>query len=174
LQRSRRHLVRHPGCGDAVRGIAVDLERSTDALRVRYELEAPFDRLRIPATRAFRPGEKLWQHTCFEIFLSPRMPAYREFNFSPSREWAAYSFSRYREGEPASGGVEDLAVTMSGDVLTVEATIRCAKDRLKVALSAVIEDREGSLSYWALRHPPGKPDFHHRDGFALELDEIRD
>jgi hypothetical protein len=28
----------------------------------------------------------------------------------------------------------------------------------------------GALSYWALRHPPGKPDFHHPAGFALELD----
>jgi hypothetical protein len=33
----------------------------------------------------------------------------------------------------------------------------------------VIEAADGSLSYWALRHPPGKPDFHHRDAFALEL-----
>ena len=33
-----------------------------------------------------------------------------------------------------------------------------------------IEDEAGALSYWALRHPPGKPDFHHPAGFALELD----
>ena len=37
-------------------------------------------------------------------------------------------------------------------------------------LSAVIEDPNGVLSYWALRHPPGKPDFHHPDTFALEID----
>jgi hypothetical protein len=42
--------------------------------------------------------------------------------------------------------------------------------RLSVALSAVIEDNRGMLSYWALKHPPGKPDFHHRDGFALEIE----
>jgi hypothetical protein len=38
-----------------------------------------------------------------------------------------------------------------------------------MGLSAVIEERDGMLSYWALRHAPGKPDFHRRDGFALEL-----
>jgi hypothetical protein len=42
---------------------------------------------------------------------------------------------------------------------------------LRIGLSAVIEDRDGSLSYWALRHPHGKPDFHHPDAFALELKE---
>ena len=39
----------------------------------------------------------------------------------------------------------------------------------RVGFSAVIEERDGTMSYWALAHPPGKPDFHHRDCFALEL-----
>jgi hypothetical protein len=25
------------------------------------------------------------------------------------------------------------------------------------------------MSYWSLEHPPGKPDFHHPDGFTMEL-----
>jgi hypothetical protein len=41
--------------------------------------------------------------------------------------------------------------------------------RLKLALCAVIEEESGMLSYWALNHPPGKPDFHHPDSFALEI-----
>jgi hypothetical protein len=36
-------------------------------------------------------------------------------------------------------------------------------------LSALIEDQNGGKSYWALAHPPGKPDFHHADSFALEF-----
>jgi hypothetical protein len=44
---------------------------------------------------------------------------------------------------------------------------------LRLALSAVIEEDGGMLSYWALKHPPGKPDFHHPDAFALEI-ETRD
>ncbi len=38
-----------------------------------------------------------------------------------------------------------------------------------LGVSAVVETKEGSLSYWALAHPPGKPDFHHPDSFALTL-----
>jgi hypothetical protein len=40
---------------------------------------------------------------------------------------------------------------------------------VQLALAAVIEDGNGRLSYWALGHPQGKPDFHHPDGFTLEL-----
>lgn len=41
--------------------------------------------------------------------------------------------------------------------------------QLHIALSAVIEEVDGTKSYWALRHPPGPPDFHHPDCFALTL-----
>jgi hypothetical protein len=33
-----------------------------------------------------------------------------------------------------------------------------------------MEDAGGVLSYWALDHPAGKPDFHHPDAFALQLE----
>ena len=52
---------------------------------------------REPANRA--RADELWQTTCFEAFLEPRAAtAYREFNFSPSGDWAAYDFDGYREG----------------------------------------------------------------------------
>ena len=40
---------------------------------------------------------------------------------------------------------------------------------LRLGLSAIVEDAAGILSYWALRHPPNKPDFHHTDTFALQM-----
>ncbi len=39
----------------------------------------------------------------------------------------------------------------------------------RLGLSAVVEENNGRMSYWALAHPPGKPDFHHPDCFRLEL-----
>ena len=39
----------------------------------------------------------------------------------------------------------------------------------RVGLTAVVEDVEGRISYWALAHPGEKPDFHHPDSFVLEL-----
>lgn len=43
----------------------------------------------------------------------------------------------------------------------------------RLGLAAVIEERSGRISYWALRHPPGEPDFHDPDCFTLELPAAR-
>jgi hypothetical protein len=42
-----------------------------------------------------------------------------------------------------------------------------------VSLTAVIEAADGTLSYWALRHPAPQPDFHHPGGFVLTLPTAR-
>lgn len=42
-----------------------------------------------------------------------------------------------------------------------------------LGLSAIVEERNGAISYWALQHPAGDPDFHHPDCFALELPAAR-
>lgn len=139
-------------------------------LALRYRIEGALERLRIPPPRAPMPGERLWQHLCCEAFVAPAPAcAYREFNFSPSGEWAAYAFERYREGAPLS--VPDPGITVHTDdgALELRACIAVEPAKLRVALCAVIEERDGALSYWALRHPAPRPDFHHPDGFALEV-----
>jgi len=138
-------------------------------LEVGFALEGDLDQIAIPETGPVRCGDKLWQHMCFELFVSPGMPAYREFNFSPSGEWAAYLFRRYREAEPGGAEVQALAVRRSAAKLELDAAIPAPEGRLSIAISAVVESRSGALSYWALKHPAGKPDFHHPEAFALEL-----
>jgi hypothetical protein len=166
-------LAAHPQtpCA-AVRSVRAGVARAAQGLlTVRYRIEGELERLRIPAPRTPAIGKRLWQHTCCEIFLAPSdARAYREFNFSPSGEWAAYAFRSYREGLPFGTPDPQIALRRSPHELELQATIAVEPGRLRVALSAVIEGEDGALSYWALRHPPGKPDFHHRDAFALELD----
>jgi hypothetical protein len=108
--------------------------------------------------------------------------AYHELNFGPSGEWAAYAFARYRDGSLlADDGLNPrISVRITSEALALEARVHLdrlsppyAGARLVLGLSVVIEDESGALSRWALRHPPGRPDFHHRDAFALELDEVR-
>ena len=36
-----------------------------------------------------------------------------------------------------------------------------------LGLSAILEEADGTISYWALAHPPGRPDFHHPDCLAM-------
>lgn len=57
--------------------------------------------------------------------------------------------------------------------LSVGGTLLPLDEPWQLGLSAVIEERNGRMSYWALAHPPGEPDFHHPDCFALELPAAR-
>ncbi len=139
------------------------------ALAVKFILDADLDRLRIPGRRAARFADGLWRHTCFEVFLARKgSRAYREYNLAPSGEWASYAFSSYRTRVASEARAPRTRIRRSARGLQVDLKIR-AEGRMRVGLSAVIEERDGALSYWALRHPPGKPDFHHRRAFALDL-----
>lgn len=153
------------------------------SLRFRFVLDADLSALRIPALHSPRRTDELWKHTCFEAFIAgpARGTEYRELNFSPSQEWAAYSFESYREGMApvALSSAPRIEVIRTDSCLIVEARIethdllpenwRASGATLRIALSAVIEDESGRISYWALKHAPDKPDFHHAAGFILEV-----
>ena len=149
------------------------------ALKIVYTLNGAVDRLRVPPRRSARRTDGLWQHTCFELFIAAQNDAeYYEFNFSPSGEWAAYEFRNYRDGGAIdSDDLEpNIAVQQSAETLELSAVLRADRlsgiapeIRLSLGLSAVIEGLDESLSYWALKHSLGKPDFHHPDSFAVEL-----
>ncbi len=120
-----------------------------------------------PATSA-RTNE-LWRHSCFEVFVETA-GGYREFNLSPSRQWASYRFDGYRQGmADADEAVDVSPLDLAEDMLALEAHIDLPPQPGRLALSAVIEAADGSKTYWALAHPSDKPDFHHPDSFVLDL-----
>jgi hypothetical protein len=143
-------------------------------LALRYVLTGTIGDIAFPAPAPSTRADALWRHSCFEIFVQrAASEAYCEFNFAPSGQWAAYGFESYRTGMVALD-VAPPTITVDRDegqfTLAVEFDLPPAFETPAwLALCAVIEDRDGTLSYWALNHPAGSPDFHHRDGFALEL-----
>ena len=170
-------LVCHPQTPfKAIRGIDVVVGGAAGgSLTLAFAMEADLPGLRIPEPQPSRRVHGLWQHTCFEAFvMAGKGPGYREFNFSPSGEWAVYAFHGYREGR-------ELEVDLGPGIMVRRTGVRLELDAeicrgflppgrsLRLGLSAVLEDADGVLSYWALQHPPGKPDFHHTDAFALQL-----
>ena len=149
------------------------------SLALTYSISADISRLRILPPRPPRRVDRLWQHTCFEVFIAEKgQLTYYEFNFSPSGEWAAYAFKSYRDGAAIEDNGLDPKITVRCTANNIELDAIVRLDRLqtgssqtplRLGLSAVIEESDGTLSYWALKHPAGKPDFHHPDSFALEL-----
>jgi hypothetical protein len=177
-------LTCHPSAPCAyVRAVSVRTDWvNEDVLALCYRIEGDLDQLQLPARRPPARTSGLWQHTCFEAFVKGGdTSAYLELNVSPSGEWAIYGFDDYRRDmqprEPrhppeivcrSRENALEADVTVRLDGLFTE---RARVDALRLGVAAVLEDRRGLLSYWALAHPSGHPDFHHADSFALSLSQ---
>ncbi len=153
--------------------------RPDGGITFAYRLRGDMVRLLVPPEQSPQRTDLLWEHTCFEAFIAvPGDTGYREFNFSPSGQWAAYAFSNYRQRDESFELIDAPRITarLFAGRLELDAHISPADlppgaSRFLIGLSAVIEAADtvdGSHSYWALRHPAARPDFHHRDAFALE------
>lgn len=177
----RRALRCHPDsfCS-AVTQIAVEVTHlRADHLMLFYVVTGKIGDLRLPPAAAPARRDELWRHTCFEAFIGASAESgYYEFNLAPSTQWAAYRFSGYRSGMVVAPGISAPAIEMqsSPDGFTLRATLDLGSLSVlpreapwRLGVSAVIEETSGRLPYWALAHPPGKPDFHQADCFAHEL-----
>jgi hypothetical protein len=176
---ARRALSPHPACE---RGGVVDFtvqvrRASAKRLELEFQLRADPDSLEVPRPRAPARADGLWHHTCFEVFVSRGQLEYREYNFAPSGAWAAYRFKNYRSGMAALDETPcEARWRVDDDSLGLNVALESdwfAGDTpgglLRLGCSSVIESRSGALSYWALRHPSEKPDFHDAAAFIVEL-----
>lgn len=173
-------LIPHPDFpAAAVSRIVIELQRGDSGiLALRYLVSGDIAKLLLPQAATAIRADNLWQHTCFEAFVRPaNKQEYYEFNFAPSNAWAAYHFAGYRERMSAAGEVRapvfDTCCTAEeyelGIGLSFPPPHTIPGPDWLLGISAVIEETNGHKSYWALAHPPGKPDFHHPDCFRLVL-----
>jgi hypothetical protein len=160
---------------DQVKAVIVEVWADPDEVLLTFKVEGS-DSLRLPERVAPKRRDELWKTSCFELFLQPiGAEEYFEFNLSPSGEWAAYRFSGYRDGMSELVMPVDPFVDrgMPAEDFVIEADVDLAAvppGPLRMGLSAVIEELDGTKSYWALQHPPGdRPDFHHPDCFTIDL-----
>ena len=145
----------------------------TATTNIWFGVGAPAERFVIPKVSEPWRADELWRTTCFEAFLRPvGAEPYREWNFAPSGNWAAYDFSRHREDMARADVGAPPYIRMEDNFTwwTVGATIAVdASEKWQLGLSAVLEEKDGTKSYWALAHPAEQPDVHHPDCFAAQL-----
>jgi len=160
--------------------IEADVSRPKSGLLVlHYVVTGNNGALRLPTVSAPVRTGGLWQSTCFEAFVQGSPDGvYFEFNFAPSTQWAAYRFDGYRTGMMPLNEIDAPRIEVQSNDAGFELRVALDLSRLldlplgspwHLGLSAVIEEKTGRKSYWALAHPAGKPDFHHSDCFALEV-----
>ena len=177
-----QYMVCHPAApGPGSWGLRAKLAWAGDgALKLDYRLRAPRRALAMPPRT--NPGRQdgLWRHSCCEAFIGlPGATAYREFNFSPSGAWAVYEFADERVPLPlpeVAGRGEAPSVQCERRRHAWRLRARIPRDLLPkqppgapllLGLAAVVEDKSGDLTYWALAHPCLQPDFHHPGGRVL-------
>ncbi|MFN5128617.1 MAG: DOMON-like domain-containing protein [Sphingomonadaceae bacterium] len=160
-----------------IEGIGVTIMRGTSGeVTLTYRVSGETGALEIPARSTPHRIDGLWKNTCFELFIGNfEDENYLEYNFSSSRQWAAYQFAGYRSDRvELETKAPIITVAQDADALTLTATIALPdtwRERsLRVGISAVMATKSGDISYWAVTHPPGKPDFHHKDCFAVQLE----
>lgn len=160
--------------------VSVSLVGLAGKLTLEYWVRAPKGWLKVPerlAAEDRKVTDGLWKHSCFEAFLGQNTQtgqgstAYHEINLSPSGNWAAYSFTSYRQGG------EDWALFNPGilceqdqEEFMLRATIPLNPESgPRLGLTAVLESSDGDKSYWALSHASDQPDFHQSSTFLVTL-----
>jgi hypothetical protein len=169
-------LLSHPDAPpNGVRGVSVEIIPTGEGLLLTYRIDgAPA--VAFPDKALPVRADELWKTTCFELFLKPDGgDGYIEFNFSPSGRWAAYQFDGHRTG------MRDLPLTLTPhiemdkgepDAWDVGLELHdLPVSAYSMGITVVIEELDGTKSFWALEHKPGSPapDFHNADCFTARL-----
>lgn len=179
--RACANLHRHPGSPRGeIHAFQVSVLRTCRELELNFVLMGNIPGIRLVPLRSQKRFGELWRNTCFEVFvaISGQQP-YHEFNFAASGEWRAYAFDTYRAPARLQPSVRSPCVVTKTMAECFELNVSFSladlsrfhsHSVLSLGLSAVLEAQDGSRSFWALRHPGAKPDFHRAEAFALRLD----
>ena len=169
----------NPDTAPAGLRLEASVDQHHDQLAIRYELQGPLQQLAIPPARSGQPERRdgLWQTTCFEAFLACSGDSgYWECNLSPAGDWNLYRLNGYRNGLRPESAITALPWTAQRGENRLEVAFtlplqplleqRANATGMELSLTAVLQQRGGACSYWAIQHTGPEADFHRRDSFV--------
>lgn len=179
---TRVQLIPHPATPmPQVSSLTVVLAATGDGgLTADFDCRCAAGALRLPQARPAAAADELWRHTCCELFAGVAGDAaYREYNCSPSGQWAMYGFSAYRVRDACALSPApriNFCTHAQGWTLQARLDARAlpgaAAAHIAIGVAVVLEAADGTLGYWALRHAAVRPDFHRRETFVLRLGDF--
>lgn len=158
----------------AVKRICVGYDLRTEDWHLAFEVYGDIAQLELPPVHSVKLGQDLWQSSCFEMFIACTTHSYRELNFAPDGRCAAADFAGYRRAptwlrDPVLAHAESWQDAQRYRIdLSLAGTARPDMAN-HVGLCAIICDKSGAKSWWALQHEAGEPDFHHVSSFLIPL-----
>lgn len=167
-------LSRHPDTPPgAIHTVDAELRRVPGGVVATFHAVGETGEMVVPPPAAPERADDLWRTTCFELFVGGEGESYREFNLSPSGAWAAYEFDSHRSGRRDIDVRIEIETSRNNKSLMMTAKIESEfPNPAPVGLTAVIEERDGILRYWATTFVPGEPDFHAAATRSLLLDGV--
>ena len=151
---------------------------NAETIQVHYQVTGDLNSVVIPQrTNPPVRRDELWTTTCLEMFIGDKeLSPYWEFNLSPNSDWNIYKLSDYRSNLKPDIEYQDLDSVINNTVDHFELKLVCPLPRdlqksqtIEVAICAVIQFKQGPITYWGLNHGGVEADFHRRDGFVLGL-----
>ena len=121
---------------------------------------------------------KLWEKTCFELFIKNERNEYIEFNFSPAFEWNCFYFKK--PGDPLLEWEKMLRpntdILLSLDKFFLFAEIKkeylpegFMTQNMSMGITSILKLQNNETTYWALGHNDLKPNFHHFESFKYKF-----
>lgn len=149
----------------------------TDTGLLEFRITGPLDQLIFPdPTLVESRRDELWKGTCLEAFFAVETipeSSYLEINCAPNGDWNMYEFSGYRQGMKTSENSKLRLIHRESTSTEVLFRLRIESPLLGqmkwASLTTILQLQDGSFTYWALKHPGAKPDFHNKDAFIAPL-----
>src|SRR5215204_4788828 len=153
-------LSRHPDTPPgAIHTVDAELRRIPGGAVATFRATGDASKLVIPRNAPPERTANLWRTTCFELFVAGESEGYREYNLSPSGAWAAYEFDRHRHGmRDVEARVEVESSCDNRSLLLIAKIETDFPLPAHVGLSAIIEESDRIIRYWATAFAPGEPD----------------
>lgn len=115
---------------------------------------------------------QLWQQTCFEAFIQPIGGSrYFEINLTTNKSWNVFEFMDYRNPQPPKEFIKADLLSFKVEENEIKAQVKFTGEnfkKVKASICAVIQNKNGTSSYWSIKHAGSKPDFHHFESLIIE------
>jgi hypothetical protein len=157
----------------------VEINQNDQAFYISYLLEGNLSQINLDIPTPTKERTlKLWEKTCFELFIQNSNKEYIEFNFSPRFEWNCFYFDKPRspllELEKMQYPNTDILLSLNKFFLVAEIKKEFFPDnfftdQMSVGITSVIKMQDETFSYWALSHEDSRPNFHHYDSFKYKF-----
>jgi hypothetical protein len=151
-----------------------ELNFPQDSLFISYKLTGDIEKIELGREPRHERVIKLWEKTCFELFIKNNRDEYMEFNFSPVFEWNAFFFPKKGEALTEWKKMDSVKFDILDSLDVFEVIVEINKKKFpenffegcQAGITTVIKEKTGNLSYWALSHHDQRPNFHNFKSFT--------